>query len=82
MKSKTYLDGVDFLDEATNVYRTEEFIVKQHISYVTDIDGRTRIMSDDTYYYRTKARDRIYDELFLTEGKRIRSAMYVRAYTE
>ena len=77
------IDDVDFIDEdATNIYRTAEFIVKQHLSYITDIDGRTRIMSEDTYYYRTEERDDVYDELFLTEGKRLHSSMHVRTYIE
>ncbi len=76
------LESVDFLDDATNVYRTEEFIVKQHLSYITDIDGRTRIMSVDTYYSRTKMRDALYEQLFLTEGRRLHSSMYSRTYIE
>ena len=43
------LDEVDFLENATNVYRTNEFIVSQHISFVSDGVGVTRLMSDDTF---------------------------------
>ena len=76
------LDDVDFLDDATNVYRTEEFIVKQHLTYITDGMGSTRILSEDTFYCRTKLRDALYEQLFKSDGKRIRSAMYVRTYIE
>ena len=76
------LDDVDFLDNATNVYRTEEFIVSQHITFCSDGLGSTRILSEDTYYSRTKLRDLLYDKLFENDGKRIHSAMYVRTYIE
>ena len=75
-------DDVDFLEYASNVYRTEEFIVKQHISSFTDKDVRTLLMSEDTYYYRTEERDEIYEEIFPTEGKRIHTAMFSRTYIE
>ncbi len=76
------LDDVDFLNNATNVYRTEGFIVSQHISFCADGLGTTRILSEDTFYCRTKLRDMIYDKLFDDDGKRIRSAMFVRTYIE
>ncbi len=76
------LDDVDFLNNATNVYRTEEFIVSQHISFCADGLGTTRILSEDTFYCRTKLRDMIYDKLFDGDGKRIHSAMFVRTYIE
>ena len=76
------LDEVDFLENATNVYRTNEFIVSQHISFVSDGVGVTRLMSNDTFYCRTHERDYYYDELFDNEGKRIRATMSVRTYIE
>lgn len=76
------LDEVDFLENATNVYRTNEFIVSQHISYISDGLGMARIMSEDTFYARTEERDFYYDELFDNDGKRIHSAMSSRTYIE
>lgn len=76
------LDSVDFLENATNVYRTEEFIVKQHLVYIAEALGITRILSEDTYYRRTKKRDTLYEQIFENEGKRIHSAMFVRTYIE
>lgn len=76
------LDDVDFLKNATNVYRTEEFIVSQHITFCADGLGATRILSEDTFYSRTKLRDMLYEKLFESDGKRIRSAMFVRTYIE
>lgn len=77
------IDDVDFIDEdTTNVYRTEEFIVSQNIHFCGDGLGSTRILSEDTFYCRTKFRDMLYDKIFLNDGKRIHSAMYVRTYIE
>ena len=76
------LDEVDFLSNATNVYRTKEFIVSQHITFCADGLGTTRILSEDTFYSRTKLRDLLYEKLFDSNGKRIHSAMHVRTYIE
>lgn len=74
------LEGIDFLEDATNVYRTEEFIVKQEIGFCDNGYGCTRLISVDTYYARTRKRDNIYDELFNNDGKRIHSGIYTRTY--
>lgn len=76
------IEDYDFMKNATNVYRTNEYIVSQHISFVSDGVGVTRLMSDDTFYCRTHERDYYYDELFDNEGKRIRATMSVRTYIE
>ena len=76
------LDEIDFLKDATNVYRTEEFIVSQHIDFCTGGVGIARIISEDTYYARTKQRNSLYEKLFSDDGKRIRSSMFVRTYIE
>lgn len=76
------LDEVDFLSNATNVYRTEEFIVSQHITFCTGGLGVARLLSEDTFYIRTKKRDMQYEKLFTGNGKRIHSAMFVRTYIE
>ena len=76
------LDEIDFMKNATNVYRTEEFIVSQHIDFCTCGVGIARIISEDTYYARTKQRNSLYEKLFSDDGKRIRSSMFVRTYIE
>ncbi len=77
------IDDVDFVNEdTTNVYRTEEFIVSQHICFSSDGLGTTRILSEDTYYYRTKLRDLLYEKLFVNDGKRVHASMFVRTYIE
>ncbi len=82
------LDKVDFIKHADNVYRTREYIVKQQIS--TSLDEETLInhlISDDTYYARTKSRDIDYEIIFADrgkkiDGKRMKSAMYTRKYID
>lgn len=76
------LKDIDFLDNATNLYRTEEFIVCQHICFSSDGLGITRILSEDKFFRRTKVRDMFYEKLFENDGKRIHSAMFVRTYIE
>lgn len=76
------ISDVDFLENATNVYRTEEFIVSQHICFSSNGLGTTRILSEDTYYSRTKLRDLLYEKLFENNGKRLHSSMFVRTYIE
>lgn len=75
------LDKIGFLDGATNVYRTKDFIVKQAVGFCSDGGIHpVKSVSCDTYYYRTPLLDRLYDKLFDHEGKRIQSAMYTRTY--
>ena len=81
------LNAVDFLKDADNVYRTPEFIVKQNISTCFDGNCCGVIISDDTYYLRTKERDAVYDELFKLrgegiDGKRMKAGMYRRTYVD
>lgn len=77
------IEDVDFINEdTTNIYRTDEFIVSQHLAFCGDGFGSTSILSEDTFYYRTKLRDMIYEKLFSDDGKRLRSSMFVRTYIE
>lgn len=76
------LEGIDFLEDATNVYRTSEFIVKQKIGFCDNGYGSSHLISEDIYYVRTKKRDKIYNELFVSDGKRIHSGIYVRTYVD
>ena len=74
------------LEGASNVYRTEKFIVKQclDMEYHDELDNA--FCSQDTYVRRTKLRDREYERLFPNKnnpnGRRIHSTMYSRVYIE
>ena len=80
-----YESTVDFLQNADNVYRTAEYIVKQRISTCLDANCCGVIISDDMYYLRTPERDTVYDEFFNfrdadIDGKRMKAGMYRRQY--
>ena len=88
-KGKNYavcLCDLDFLDGADNVYRTENFIVKQQISFLESDVGTSMVLSDDTYYLRTSQRDAEYEFAFQGKaninGKRLKSASYTRKYVD
>jgi hypothetical protein len=74
----------DFLQDATNVYRTKNFIVKQKIAFKYDEATFDQIVSTDTFYFRTKKRDREYEYLLdfkkNIDGKRMKAAMSSRTY--
>lgn len=76
----------DFLKNATNVYRTRCYIVKQHIMYKDDVRLGTYLFSCDTYYRCTEKRDQEYEEAFADRisinGKRIPAMVYVRKYVD
>ena len=73
-----------FVKGAMNVYRTNNYIVKQNI-YVNDAEKElAEVVSRDVYYFRTKSRDKLYETYFEKrkeiEGKRLPSNMYTRKY--
>ena len=76
----------DFLYDANNVYRTENFIVKQVIGVRLSDELNNVVFSFDTYYHRTKKRDKIYEKAFRErkniDGKRLPTTMYARTYIE
>ena len=80
------MESIEFLKKATNVYRTAQYIVKQHISICQSCDGDNVILSDDTYYVRTPQRDNDYEFCMMSrkhiDGKRMKSAMYTRRYVD
>ena len=51
------MNNVDFLENADNVYRTKRYIVKQEIDLEVDSLYDNMMVSHDTYYLRTAARD-------------------------
>lgn len=84
MSNKTQYDS--FLSGADNVYRTENYIVKQKVTLMANrSSGKVVLMSDDTYYLRTAKRDREYEFVFANrqgsiDGRRIASGVYTRTY--
>ena len=66
--------------DATNVYRTREYIVKQSVTLHFDERYGAVLYSNDTYYRCTPFRDREYEAVFANRahinGKRIHTAMY------
>lgn len=76
----------DFLYDANNVYRTKHYIVKQVIGVRTSDEENNIIMSFDTYYLRTKKRDKAYEQAFVhkkhIDGKRLPSTMFSRKYID
>ncbi len=76
----------DFLYDANNVYRTQNYIVKQVIGVRLSDELNNVVFSFDTYYHRTKKRDKIYEKAFAArkniDGKRLPTTMYARTYIE
>lgn len=76
----------DFLIDADNVYRTKSYIVKQVIQIIENDIEDNGIVSHDTYYRRTTARDLAYNMAFMDKvkinGKRLPSTQYTRRYIE
>lgn len=76
----------DFMVDAMNVYRTRDFIVKQVIGIKYSDVENIAVISNDTFYRRTKKRDREYERIFWERkqinGKRIPSTMYARTYID
>ena len=73
-----------FVENASNVYRTKTFIVRQEISLGSDPDGMNVTFSRDTMYLRTPKRDREYEEYYscrkYLNGRRLPSTVYTRRY--
>lgn len=74
----------EFLIDADNVYRTNYFIVKQVLILKTSTNQDNSLMSYDTFYKRTKKRDKQFEIYFDCKsnqnGKRLPSTMYQRKY--
>lgn len=75
-----------FIEEAINVYRTEQFIVVQSLGIRLDDFEDNTMFSYDTYYYRNKKRDKEYEHIFKNrrhiDGRRIKTTMYARTYAK
>lgn len=76
----------DFMVDAMNVYRTRDYIVKQVVCIKHSETEDTVVLSHDTFYRRTKRRDREYENIFWErkniDGKRIPCTMYARTYID
>lgn len=74
----------EFVQGATNVYRTKSYIVKQNVSLGHQGLESTTLISWDTYYVRTPKRDAIYESIFEgnkdLDGRRIPTMAYFRTY--
>ncbi len=79
-------DLPDFIIDATNVYRTKKYIVKQNLYMDYDINNSSILFSQDIYYLRNKKIDRLFDLIFQDrqhlDGKRVRSTSYSRKYIQ
>lgn len=76
----------EFLKEASNVYRTRHFIVRQRLGLLYNDEEANQLISRDTYYERTPERDAEYEIRFhkriKIDGKRIRTNVTVREYKQ
>ena len=74
----------EFLENATNVYRTKKYIVKQNACLEYDKCGNGRVFSEDTYYLRNKQLDKEFEFNFkdrdCVNGKRVHTMLYIRRY--
>ena len=73
-------------EEATNVYRTKGYIVRQLIAVKKNETIENFILSQDTFYKRTPERDKLYDRMFWRkdnpDGKRMVATVSMRKYVE
>lgn len=79
-------DLPDFMIDATNVYRTKKYIVKQNLYLDYEIDNSSILYSKDVYYLRNKKIDKLFDLIFQDrqrlDGKRVHSTSYSRKYIQ
>lgn len=80
------LNPPEFLIGASNVYRTANFIVRQHLFLIRNSEEGTYSLSCDTYFDRNAERDRAYEcyfgERLRIDGKRVPSMLYARHYVK
>lgn len=79
-------DFPDFMIDATNVYRTKKYIVKQNLYLNYEIDNSSILYSKDVYYLRNKKLDKLFDLIFQDrqhlDVKRVHSTSYSRKYIQ
>lgn len=76
----------EIFENATNVYRTKKYIVKQIISYEAHNEFHNVLYSQDTFYKRTYLRDKYYETKYRNKidinGKRLKTACSTRKYID
>lgn len=79
--------SIDFMNNATNLYRTKDYIVRQKLSITESTVKMPMVISVDTYFKRTKERDEQYEYLLISRkdlinGKRVKASAYTRFYVD
>lgn len=76
----------EMFENATNVYRTKKYIVKQIINYNEHNEFQNVLYSQDTFYKRTYLRDKYYESKYKDkieiDGKRLKTACSSRKYID
>ena len=76
----------DFMVDATNVYRTKHYIIKQDLYVSNTPDSQDVLFSSDTFYKRTKQLDKLYEMIFSdrsnVDGRRIKCTSHSRKYID
>ena len=76
----------EMFENATNVYRTKNYIVKQCMKMEFNKELENCFCSHDTFILRTRTRAKEYEKIFADkqniDGRRIHSTMYSRAYID
>ena len=79
-----FLDMEELCENATNVYRTNKYIVKQSFCLECNDAGEVLAFSKDVFYARNKLRDFQYERAFANRefinGKRIPTMSFSRRY--
>lgn len=79
-------DIPEFLIEASNVYRTKNYIVRQILTIQEKCESGNELFSFDTFFKRTKKRDKQYDIAFSDrlniDGKRLHSSAHSKHYVD
>ena len=79
MKKKSELIQI-----ATNVYRTEMFVVKQRLFVLYSEEDNNELISRDTFYQRTPELDAEYESIYSCrkniDCRRLPSTAYTREY--
>lgn len=75
----------EMFENATNVYRTRKYIVKQVVNY--NVQNKFHVLySQDTFYKRTYLRDKYYETKYRNKidinGKRLKTACSTRKYID
>lgn len=74
----------DFMLDADSIYRTKIYIIRQIFVVDRNLDDDNHLISQDTFFARTRKRDKQYEALFSDKhninGKRLPCTMCNRKY--